>query len=519
MELKELCEKVVEIFSIKDISELRNALENCVFANDTDKMSAFCGCVGDLRIDWLQKIYQYYEADRAEKKQDYTPLSLCKLCAELTKTDGKIVYDICAGSGALTIQKWTQDPTKTFICEELDTNVLPFLLFNMTVRNMYGYVINRDVLTQKLIKAYHLTPGERFSTIEIFDAVPDFKADEIVCNPPYNIKWDAPLPMFADNRFQDVAIPPKSNANFAFVFTAIHSLTEQGKTAFILPNGVLNSKIEQECRECLTNSGHVEKIIGVPDNMFESTGIGTCVIQFSKGNKEIHLYDLREKGIEEKREQRGQFGGKSHTNRVYVKTVNVLPDELINDICNKPCTDTEYSKIVINEKIAKENYRWDYSHYIDFDIMGEMSKEHKHRPYEDIVKNINDIIRLRNSCKLTINETLAKSLGIDPDLFKKSKANSEECRKTLSDIVKLDMLSDDYITFSKDKNKIIFQNNDKEVLSHLFAFFIRAWSQDIDLLNAMENTYLTELRDALLPDLMRGKIDVSGTNTDENTQQ
>lgn len=159
MELKELCEKVVEIFSIKDISELRGALETCVFANDTNKMSAFCDCVGDLKIDWLQKIFQYYEADRVEKKQDYTPLSLCKLCAELTKTEGDTIYDICAGSGALTIQKWAQNSQKTFICEELDTNVLPFLLFNMIVRNMNGYIINRDVLSQKLIKVYHLISG------------------------------------------------------------------------------------------------------------------------------------------------------------------------------------------------------------------------------------------------------------------------------------------------------------------------------------------------------------------------
>lgn len=516
IELKTLIDHLVELFGISSPDELKGAVEACVFTDDTDKMSAFCEFVGDLKIDWMQKIFQYYEADRVEKKQDYTPLSLCKLCAELTKTEGNTVYDICAGSGALTIQKWAQNSQKTFICEELDINVLPFLLFNMIVRNMSGYVINRDVLSQKLIKVYRLISRDKFSMIEEQETVPDFEADEIVCNPPYNIKWDSPLPMLADDRFIDMCIPPKSNANFAFVFTAIHKLKKSGKCAFILPNGVLTSRPEQECRECLTNAGYVEKIIENPNHMFESTDIGTNVILFSRSNKEISLYDLRLKGTESKREQRGQFGGASHTNRTYTKTVNTLSDELIDNVCNKPCSNiAEYSKVVSNEEIAANKYRWAPSHYIEL----QLETENKHRPYTDIVKNINDIIRLRNSCKLTINESLAKTLGLDVELFKKANANSQECRKNLSEMVKLDMLTDDYIAFSKDKNKIIFSSNDKDILSHLFAFFLNSWKQDIDLLNTLENTYLTELRDALLPDLLKsGKVDLSGEEK-ENTQQ
>lgn len=516
IELKTLIDHLIELFGISSPDELKGAVSACVFTDDTDKMSAFCEFVGDLTIDWIQKIFQYYEADRVEKKQDYTPLSLCKLCAELTKTEGDTVYDICAGSGALTIQKWAQNSQKTFICEELDTNVLPFLLFNMIVRNMSGYVINRDVLSQKLIKVYRLISRDKFSMIEEQETVPDFEADEIVCNPPYNIKWDSPLPMFADDRFIDMCIPPKSNANFAFVFTAIHKLKKSGKCAFILPNGILSSQPEQECRECLTNAGYVEKIIENPNRMFESTDIGTNIILFSRGNKEISLYDLRLKGTETKREQRGQFGGASHTNRTYAKIVNTLSDELIDSICNKPCSNiAEYSKVVSNEEIAANNYRWAPSHYIELLL----ETDNKHRPYADIVKNINDIIRLRNSCKLTINESLAKALGFDVELFKKANTNSQECRKSLSEMVKLDMLTDDYIAFSKDKNKIIFSSNDKDILSHLFAFFLNSWKQDIDLLNTLENTYLTELRDALLPDLMSGNVDLFGEENEKEGEE
>ena len=117
----------------------------------------------NLHTDELQKIFQYYYADRKEKCQDYTPKSIAKLCATATETGGSVVYDLCAGSGALTIQKWVQSPNKTFICEELDGRVIPLLLFNMAVRNMDGYVLNRNALTLEFENGYKLSPGSEFS--------------------------------------------------------------------------------------------------------------------------------------------------------------------------------------------------------------------------------------------------------------------------------------------------------------------------------------------------------------------
>lgn len=231
MELGELCKKTLDIFECDNISELGGKLYDAVINNDIVKLTAFCNTVKDLTVDWLQKIFQYYEADRKEKKQDYTPKSIAKLCAELTEMGGKIVYDICAGSGALTIQKWVRNPDKLFICEELDEKVIPYLLFNMAVRNMNGYIINRNVLTMECYRVYKLHCGEAFSIVEEISEPPEIMADEIVSNPPYNIKWDAPEPLFADERFKEV-IPPASNANFAFILTALSRLKKWRKVCF-----------------------------------------------------------------------------------------------------------------------------------------------------------------------------------------------------------------------------------------------------------------------------------------------
>ena len=64
----------------------------------------------------------------------------------------------------------------------------------------------------------------------------------------------------------------------------------------------------------------------------------------------------------------------------------------------------------------------------------------------------------------------------------------------------------DYIQFTKNKNEFVFKCNDKEILPDIFLQFFSVWKNQIALLNSMQNQYLKELRDAVLPDLMSGKL-------------
>ena len=56
--------------------------------------------------------------------------------------------------------------------------------------------------------------------------------------------------------------------------------------------------------------------------------------------------------------------------------------------------------------------------------------------------------------------------------------------------------------------EIKFENNSKDALSSVLMMILGTWKQHIYYLNLEENRYLAELRDALLPDLMSGKIEV-----------
>ena len=147
MELKELTDRTIELFRVDSPDNLGSALIESV--SDTDKLKAFCDLVGgDLSVDWMQMIYQYYLADREEKKQDYTPKSLARFMGMLAGDDETTV-DMCAGSGSLIIQKWNQNHDLKFKAIEIDGNVIPFLLFNMVLRNIRCDVCQMNALTDE----------------------------------------------------------------------------------------------------------------------------------------------------------------------------------------------------------------------------------------------------------------------------------------------------------------------------------------------------------------------------------
>lgn len=164
MELKELTEKVLALFQAESTGELIKKLPK--YWNDDNAKAKFAELVGDLSVDWLQKIFQYYEADRKDKKQDYTPTTLAKLMATLAlRNDEKHITDMCAGSGALTIQCWNLNHNIEAECLEFDSKVIPILIFNLAVRNISATVYQMDVLQQEVTDSWSIVTGDKFGRV------------------------------------------------------------------------------------------------------------------------------------------------------------------------------------------------------------------------------------------------------------------------------------------------------------------------------------------------------------------
>lgn len=505
-ELTELATYLLEQLNITNVSDIPIKLMRTLETGKEDFFDKWLEHFPDLSTDYFQPIFQYYLADRKEKMQDYTPPSLARLCVKLALLDRDIksIYDMCAGSGALTIQAWNIKKDCLYVCEEFDEAVIPFLLCNLAMRNMNAIVIRGDVICGERFTAWKLKSSEKYS--DIIEILPPnaINADICISNPPYNMKWVQEPFIQLDERFLRFGVPPASNANYVFVLSALRAAR---RCALILPKVVLQGTAgdEKEIISNLVNANKIDSIVLNPDSMFECTSIGTCVLclDSEKNTAFTTFIDARQTYTETIREQRGQYGGKSHTNRVYTKAVKEYNAEQIDRIVSAVMgysSEAEFSKSVNIENIKANGYNLAPSRYIEFS-----EQEVPHRSYPDIVADINRTRKEQNCCKLVINETLAKRLGFNLTLF--SHENDDGLEQLLVKIAGKGLEKCDYIQFTKKKNELTFKNTSSESISSVLMMILTAWKQHIYYLNEEENRYLAELRDALLPELS-GKIEL-----------
>jgi type I restriction-modification system DNA methylase subunit len=169
----------------------------------------------------------------------------------------------------------------------------------------------------------------------------------LISNPPYNMRWKHPALMHMMPQYLGWQEPPESNANFAFILAALPKIT--GKAVFLLPCGVLstNNANERAIRKALIDDNLISAVLTLPDQMFESTSIPTCILVIEKERKtrKIEMIDMRNTFESEIRDQNGQFGGASHEGRTYHKKVKVFTEKQINQAVN-----------AVNDLISEEGY-------------------------------------------------------------------------------------------------------------------------------------------------------------------
>lgn len=322
----------------------------------------------------------------------------------------------------------------------------------------------------------------------------------LISNPPYNLKWKPPELAGFLPQYSGYEIPPSSNANMAFILSALGWV--DNRAVILLPNNVMSSDQKQEkmIRQQLISQNLLLAVISLPANMFESTSIPTCLLVFDKHKetRKIALIDMQEQCTEEVRDQRGQFGGNSHTGRTYHKTVMVIPPETMQrclDLIDNQQDEEDLCKWVLPEELEKNGWNLTPRRYF------EMKIETSHRPFEDIATDYNRIVAQKNAIQIRMNKTAAKRLGYDcMDVEKPDLSSAFELVGQKAD-------KDKFISFGADDG-ITIKISTKEGVHPLVLDFLNHWKQMIMYLNNEENRYLAEFRDALLPELMSGRIEV-----------
>jgi len=82
-------------------------------------------------------------------------------------------------------------------------------------------------------------------------------------------------------------VPPKSNANYAWILNMVSKLSVNGVAGFILSNGALSGRGEEyKIRKKLIENNLVETIVILPGSMFYTTDISVSIWIINRNKKE-----------------------------------------------------------------------------------------------------------------------------------------------------------------------------------------------------------------------------------------
>ncbi len=212
----------------------------------------------------------------------YTNRTVVDLMTRILKPQpGESIYDPTCGSGGMLIKCLTavRDQGKEWrgmkvFGQELNALTASIARMNLFLHGVQEYsIVNGDTLSDPaFIQNGHL---QRF--------------DIVLANPPYSIsQWNRAA--FASDKYgrNDYGVPPQARADYAFIQHIICSLDPaKGRSAVLLPHGVLNRDEEASIRQAIVEDDVIEAIIGLGRNLFYNSGLESCVIIFNK-NKPIN---------------------------------------------------------------------------------------------------------------------------------------------------------------------------------------------------------------------------------------
>jgi type I restriction enzyme M protein len=335
-----------------------------------DRNAKLCSIIAEIAkglaefsadIDALGDAYEYligqFAAGSGKKAGEfYTPQQISDVLSAIVTLDSQepktgkkdrltSVLDFACGSGSLLLNvRKRMGPHGIGKIYGQEKNITTYNLARMNmllhgVKDTEFEIYHGDTLTNDWDILRELNPAKK----------PQF--DAIVANPPFSYRWEPTDAMGDDVRFKNYGLAPKSAADFAFLLHGFHFLKDEGVMAIILPHGVLfRGGTEERIRTKLLKDGHIDTVIGLPANLFYSTGIPVCILVLKKCKKpdDVLFINAAEHFVKGKRQ-------------------NQLTDEHIVKIIDTyrfRKEEDRYSKRIGMERIAAEGYNLNMSRYV-----------------------------------------------------------------------------------------------------------------------------------------------------------
>lgn len=192
----------------------------------------------------------------------YTPRAVVRLLVELLQPDENGVYDPCCGSGAFLLAAG----------EALRRAGIPPRLYGRE-RSPAAWSLSRMNLALRELEA-DLGDGAADALRE----PPGLTASCVLCNPPFDQRhwsWDG---YEKDPRWR-FGVPPRGNANFAYLQMALNHLEPKGRMGILLPNNTMEGGLreEQAIRRALVEADCIEAVLQLPGRLFFNSTVGVCL--------------------------------------------------------------------------------------------------------------------------------------------------------------------------------------------------------------------------------------------------
>ena len=222
------------------------------------------------------------------------------------------------------------------------------------------------------------------------------KFDAVVANPPFSYRWSPTEALGEDVRFKNYGLAPKSAADFAFLLHGFHYLKDEGVMAIILPHGVLfRGGAEAKIRKKLLDDGHIDTVIGLPANLFYSTGIPVCILVLKRCKKPDDVLFINASEHFDKGKRQNQLN-EEHIAKI-IETYQQRPEEPVE----------RYARRVEMDEIISHDYNLNISRYVSTAIP---------EPEIDLAATHGDLVEIEKSIQQatgTHNQFL-KELGLPP---------------------------------------------------------------------------------------------------------
>ena len=192
--------------------------------------------------------------------------------------------------------------------------------------------------------------------------------DAVIANPPFSYRWNPSEAMGEDMRFKNYGLAPRSAADFSFLLHGFHYLKENGVMAIILPHGVLfRGGAEAKIRRKLLDDGNIDTVIGLPANLFYSTGIPVCILVLKKCKKPDDVLFINASEHFEKGKRQNYLSDK-HIKKI-VDTYRERPESV-----------ERYARRVEMNEIESNDYILNISRYVNTakpEVQIDLSAAHK----------------------------------------------------------------------------------------------------------------------------------------------